>query len=1181
MKKNKFLVPLNRNWKKLLLTMKLCLLFLLISATSLMANSGYSQNTTLSIHLKNATLRDLISEVEKQSEFIFVFYDEVVDLDRQIDVQVENQTIDKILDKIFKSSELTYQIFDRQIGIGKRDPVTGVIELPATLEELMAAEKKLTGVVKDIKGEPIPGATIIVKGTTIGTITDGEGNFILQVPADSKILVVSFVGYKKQEVEIGDQTSFSVSLQEEAIGLEEVVAVGYGVQKKKSIVGAISQVSNADLQRTGNVTNMTQALTGQLPGVITITSDAQPGGYTNQQNSTAIFIRGMNTWNGGQALVLVDGVERPMDKIDVSEVENISVLKDASATAVYGVRGANGVVLITTKRGKVGKPKLSFSYNVTALKISKLPQQYDSYGAQQLRNEAIEREVSLNPASWSDYIPYEMSKRYQLPQTAEYAAIYPNVDWVKETFKPMGFSHRSNLNVSGGNNFVSYFGSMAYLHEGDMLTDKYHSNKGFDSSYAYDRLNFRSNFDFNLTKTTKLSVNFSGNYGVKNTNIGGVGYENKMWTGAYGMPPDIFLPQYSDGRWGFTDRFPVENPIVIAKAMGVQRINQTQLNSDFALEQKLDFITKGLSAKASLFYDNIMLSSGNPVINSWNDLPTQSGANLNFKIIHPELYKGPNQDPSEYTVLLPQTGGMANSLFGFIEQPLSRTEEGLMAEQTSRRLMYQIQLNYERKFGLHNVGAMGVFKRQQYALGSMFPSYREDWVSRVTYNYDTRYFLEVNGAYNGSEQFGPGYRFAFFPSVGLGWNVANEKFMKNIDWISNLKPRYSIGKVGDDNVSGGRWLYSDQYTYGGNAWLGTLANTNSPYINYKQAVLGNPNIQWEKAVKQNLGLDIGLFDNMLSSTLEYFTEDRTDILLAGASRAVPTYFGAMPPPANVGRVKAHGYEVEIKLDKRTAAGLRYWATYSFTHTENKVLFRDDAALYYDYQKQAGFMIGQTKSQIVAGYNKNWDDIYASVPLENNDLQKLPGSFNIIDFNGDGKVKTNDNPPTKYSSLPQNTFNFSLGSDYKGFSVMLQFYGVSNVTKYYPLLDWNTGAGNITNLDIIFQQPQKDGYWSKYNQDPNAAYLPGWKTKAVSYTGDYWLLDASYLRLKTAEIAYTFGGNLIKKLGLSTLKVYLNGNNLIFWSKVPDDREGTLLGNYASMGGYPTTKRYNLGIDLSF
>lgn len=1148
--------------KKSLQIIRVAILLTIPGIMELNAVNAFAQTSELSLNRTETDLATVLKDIEVKSDFYFVYNEKLINTERKISIVSDNLLISEILDDLFSDSEAGYKIIDKKIILS-----------PNSLRNSTELQQRLiSGVVIDESGTPMPGVNVQIEGTTTGVMTGIDGKFSINVPNENATLTFSFIGYVSQKIPITGRTVFDISLQPAMESLEEVVVIGYGTQKKQSIVGAITQASNEDLQRAGGVTNVAQALTGQLPGIITIQSNGEPGGYGRQQNSTTVFIRGQNTWNGGQPLILVDGVERSMDKMDISEVDNISVLKDASATAVFGVRGANGVILITTKRGNVGKPKLSFSYNTTALTVSKLPQINESYSAILHRDEAIEREVSRNELSWQDYKPYGMALRYRLPQTPENALIYANVDWEEATWKDWGISHRANVNVRGGTNFVSYFGSLAYLHEGDMLK-KYNNYKGYQPNYNYDRLNFRSNFDFKLTQTTNLAINISGAFGVKNANNGD-DQQNRLWSSTYSMAPDLFLPQYPDGRWGWSGITMKENPLGALYNQGIKTNYLTELNSDFALEQKLDFIIKGLSAKASLFYDNTIVSESQ-LSDSNHTRPDQSGSNTPEKIIYPELYTGPNQNPLEYTKDLPTAPGESGvaAMYGWFMRPWSIVQESLVAGETVRRLLYQFQLNYGQKFGLHNVSAMGVVKRQEFARGSMFKNYREDWVFRGTYDYDSRYLFEVNGAYNGSEQFGPGYRFAFFPSLALGWNIANEKFFK-IESINRLKLRYSVGKVGDDQVSGGRWLYDTQYAYGGQSRIGELTNANSPYYNYKLSIVGNPDIHWEKATKNNYGIEGSLFKNLISFTAEIFNENRTDILLTGGSRAVPNYFGATPPPANVGRVKSNGWEVELRIDKRTNSGINFWSVASVTHTENKILFKDDPVLFYGYQKQEGYAVDQTRSQMIADYNNNWDDIYASTAFETNDMDKFPGNFNLIDFNNDGVIKSDDAVPTGFSAVPQNTFNYSLGASVKGFSAMFQIYAVNNVSRNFMLNDFDGWT------NVVFEQPGKSGYWSRENMSRNAAYVKPWKTSGLK-PGNYWILDGSYVRLKTAEIAYNLDETLLKKVGISSLKIYLNGNNLLFWSKMPDDREGTFVGADNASGAYPSTKRINLGIDVIF
>lgn len=1043
-----------------------------------------------------------------------------------------------------------------------------------------AQKRSITGTVIGDDKASIPGASIVVKGTTIGTVTNFDGKFSLEIPATAKTLVVTFVGLAPQEIPIGTGNIYNVTLSENKIKIDEVVVVGYGAQKKESIVGSIAQVSNEKLRQTGNVSDLRQALMGQMPGVVALTTSGEPGGILTGESATNIFIRGQNTWNGGQPLVLVDGVERSMNNIDVNEVASMSVLKDASATAVFGVKGANGVILITTKRGAEGKTTLNFNYNATSSMLSKQPSKLDSYAAMMAKNEIIEREGVLNQSSWNAYVPFDIVKRYQLPQTAEYAQIYPNVDWEDAMFKPMAMAHRMTLSAQGGSKAVQYFGSLAYLHEGDMFTD-YNNGKGYDPNYDYDRFNFRSNIDIKLTHTTKFKLNLSGYYSLKNTNYNNQGSTSRadawMWKATYGLAPNLFLPMYDDGRWGAYQEGGnnTVNPLAIVYNIGIRQTRTTQLNSDFNLEQDLSFITKGLNAKGSLFFDNSIRSEGGIYDVNNHGRANEAATNIKFKQIYPMKYTGPTQNPSVYTVLLP----VSDEEYGWVLRPWTINQEVIAdgANFTSgipvdRRLMYQMQLNYARKFDKHNVSAMGLFKREEFASGSMFKNYREDWIFRTTYDYGSKYLFEANGAYNGSEQFGPGYRFAFFPSVALGWNISNEKFFK-VKWIDKLKLRYSMGKVGDDKVSGSRWLYASQFAYGGKSGLNEITNGLSPYTMYRESVVGNPDIQWETAIKKNGGLELAVLRNLFTLTVDYYTEDRTGILLAGTSRNIPAFFGATPPSANLGQVKSKGYEIELAFNKKLNNNFGVWGNFNISHNENKIIERDDPPLQYEYLKAKGFPIGQQKRTLKTTFYNNWDEIYASVPTESADLQKLPGYYNLIDFNADGIYKgSEDTPPVGYSEIPQNTGSLSLGANFKGLTFMVQIYGVNNANRY-------VGFDNYaSDTDILFAHVAD--YWSKDNQNATS-FLPRWKTQAENI-GDYFLYDASYLRLRTVEIAYSFNDLAwVKKAGFSNLRLSLNGNNLFFWSALPDDREQTYSGGNATEGAYPTVKRINLGLELTF
>jgi TonB-linked SusC/RagA family outer membrane protein len=478
-------------------------------------------NKKVTLKMENRSLADVLSQIGKQVDITFTYRTKLLPEQPAVSVNYRNDKLADILNQLLTPISVKYRIIGKQIVLTPNE-----VESNSSATDVAPdakADIPITGSIVDDKGEKLPGVTVLIKGTQRGTTTDTEGRFSLSVPTRETTLVFSYVGFLSQEITVGNRTKIDVVLKGDDKTLDEVVVVGFGTQKKESVVGSIVQTTNEELKRVGNVTDLKQALTGNLPGLTTITASGEPGGTANGESATAIFIRGRNTWNGGQPLIMVDGVERNMENIDVNEVATVSVLKDASATAVFGVKGANGVILITTKRGSESKPQLAVSYNATALSVSRLPDKLDSFEAIMLRNEMIEREGTINPVSWGDYVPYQVALRYRRPQSDINSILYPNVDWKEAMFKNVSWSQKANLNVTGGTKFVKYFGSLAYLNESDMFK-KYENNKNYDPSYSFNRFNFRSNLDFRVTGTTNLKVNLAGFFSQKNTNYSYVGH---------------------------------------------------------------------------------------------------------------------------------------------------------------------------------------------------------------------------------------------------------------------------------------------------------------------------------------------------------------------------------------------------------------------------------------------------------------------------------------------------------------------------------------------------------------------------------------------------------------------------------------------------------------------------------
>ncbi|MCX6309449.1 MAG: SusC/RagA family TonB-linked outer membrane protein, partial [Bacteroidia bacterium] len=1011
-------------------------------------------------------------------------------------------------------------------------------------------QKKITGIVKDNTGESLPGASVKVKGTKTYTTTDANGRFSLIDVSPDNVVVISFLGMKSAEVKVGNQTMISVSLEDGSVGLDEVVAVGYGLQKKINVVGAISSIKGEALLQSGGVSSVGQALQGKIPGLVTLYTNGKPG-----ENDMKIYLRGQSSWNNaGNTLILVDGVERNMNDIDMNEVESISVLKDASATAVYGVKGANGVVLLTTKRGQSGKAKLSVSGNVIAKTISKVPEKYDSYDAMMITNEAIMRELMYKETSWANITPVEIANKYRNQKTQLEKEMFPNVDWKDYMFKDVANDYQLNLSISGGSDFAKYFCNLSYNDEGDMTKD-FETGKGYNAQLSYKRLNYRSNLDFNLTKTTKLSINLSGTYSRKTAPPA---EDTRLYISLYNLAPDLFYPRYSDGSYGYTEvnDLGLSNSLYYYTTAGQNTSYGFRINTDFSLDQKLDFITKGLVFNGRFTLDNTMTGTQN--ISDPDNIIQKRYANDGKDI----FYKYPIADNDYAYVIEPWTLGNFD-----------------VGGNKNRRLEYQLSLNYQRTFASkHNVSALLLFKRQKYTEGSAFAIRYEDIVSRLTYNYNTTYFIEANGAYNGSELFGPNYRRDLFPSIALGWVISNEPFMKGLIWLDKFKIRASAGEVGDDGFTNERWLYDSQWASsaikaeinspGIFGLGGQTVGTQSPYSTYVEKIIGNADVHWERSLKKDIGIELSVLKGEFTADVDYFEDNRRDIYLPGSSRAIPDWYGAATPPGgNVGAVNVKGYEIVLGYKHKFDEDLRMWADLSFTRAKDIILYKEDPYLTPSYLKKAGYAIDQTYSSIPGAMMQNWDDVYMSTPLSGGNTFKRVGYYDVVDFNGDGNFNgTYDNAPYGYPNRPENTWNLTLGTAYKAFSFTAQLYAQTNTIRNY----------NLSTFPLQTHLYFKDlgDYWSRENPDGKYGLIP-WTLLQANNDPMKDLVDASMVRLKMVEVAYHLPKTTCKKLGITGMKLFVNGNNLLVWTKMADDRD---FGS-GNRGTYPTLKRFNFGFNL--
>lgn len=1014
--------------------------------------------------------------------------------------------------------------------------------------------KKITGKVLDNKGETIPGATVIVTGTNDATITNIDGSFSLEVPSGTSKFTVSYVGYISKDIEINNQSTFKIVLEEANVAISEVVVVGYGFQKKESVVGAISQVSSETLIKSGN-SNITNAIAGKLSGVLTIQQTGQPG-----QNNSEIIIRGLSSWNGSQPLVMVDGVERDFTNLDPNEINTISVLKDASATAVFGAKGANGVIIVTTKRGELGKPKLNFSGSTGIEVPTALPQHISSYTTMKMLNVGY---MNKGGDNFQRLISQNALNEYQHPSTPLNSLRYPDNNWFDLITKPFAQSSQANINLSGGTKFVKYFASFGYIHDGDFF-DGYHV--GFDDTrFKNDRINYRSNLDFNVSKTTNISFNIGGDIQIVNAP------RASPWKSLYGASPAVYpayfpewvLQQVPDPDYPnatgirYADKIGeyFDNPYSLFYSGSFDRTLTSKFFTDLMFNQKLDFITKGLSFKTkvslSTSYQNLALTANYSFPQYQLDY-----TKIGVPGVNPWFRVGQGNEVYKQTPLDINIGGMQGDYY--------------------TDLYYEFAANYNRSFGKHTVTALALMNFQEKNKNTDFGYYNAGVVGRVTYDYVNRYLLEMNVGYTGSERFAPGNRFGFFPSVALGWVVSEENFFQPLTPVMNkLKIRYSDGLVGSDNASD-RWLYISNYSISGN------------YIVEDKAA--NSVAQWELAHKRDLGIETGFFKNKLRFSVDLYDEYRNRMLLD--PNTVTFFVGNSFKQLNLGEMKKHGFELELEYNGNIGSDFDYFVKGNFGFNENRIIYKDDLPYAEDYQKQAGKLYGGQLS----GLELNGNQYFTSV----DDLHLNPspvavtasnvGDYQYIDYNGDGIINTADKHPIAGSLYPPVTYSFSSGFTYKGFDFNFMFQGNSGkYVNYNGAFEYEFLKGNIR-----VHTSQLD-YWSptnptanhstlnfEFNNDPKYLWAGGAADAPDGYggmlVGRTWR-NADYLRLKEVYIGYNMKSKTLKyAFGINNLNIYATGNNLITFTKlIEGDPERK---NYMD-GFYPQMVSAKLGVKVSF
>lgn len=1025
--------------------------------------------------------------------------------------------------------------------------------------------KTITGKVLDENNQPMPGVTIIVDGTTNGTMTGSDGTFTLGGVPSGATVIVSCIGYTNQVLPEG-KSNYVVSLVPDSEMLEETVVVAFGQQKKLSVTGAISTVASADLRKTTS-TRLDNALAGRVTGLTSM----QSGGGQPGVDGATMYLRGAATTNGKSPLILVDGVERDnIRTIDMNEVESISVLKDASATALYGVQGANGVILIQTRKGQKGKAQLNISVDQSWTSFTKEPSRLHSWEYCELRNEALMNDNQAPEFSEETIAKFRNPLLGLDPSASDYEnqvairkAIYCDNDYYRMYLKSNTPQTRLNANISGGTDFVNYFVNVGYIHQGGNLNTESPDYLGYDPQCYMNRLSLRSNLDFHITKNLTASLNIASY--AENVNMPAVGdlYRgDQSWmitdiiyqsqTILPISPGPVTDPRFggvSDGVVGYNylDRSAYE----IINRRGFHTNKRKNLNTQFSVNWDLgELVTKGLSVNGMAAYDtyNIGVLEGRKKERVYNVRVDYDSETLS--------YSSSNGDKIE---------------------PLTMTSSRL----SNYQIYVQGSINYARTFGKHNVTAMATaYRRFWEGTSADIPYNVLGTAARATYSFDDRYLVEGNLGYNGSEQFAPSKRFGLFPSGSIGWIASNESFLKGNKYLTWLKFRASYGLVGNDSMGGLRFLYQDDNKIqSGNGFVQGLGGKI-----VKEGLIGNKSITWELSKKMNLGVEIGLFKDFRIN-VDYFTEKRDQILLK--RRTVPSFQGVSSdyiPRVNMGKVDNHGVDVEVSYSHTFNKDFSISSRVNFGFNDNTAIELDEPMRSEEYAYQyheEGFRLGQEFGYLIDwdspgnGYFTSQDEIDSYYPYGFGGKPRV-GDFVYKDVNGDGVIDQKDLSPIGYSTtVPGLNYGISLGLNFKGIDFNVLFSGLGRYSKYYS----GQGVVEWTKQGTYFDWTRNGWTEERYKNGEKITYPAISTTKTVSHTeNDFFIQNRSFLRLKNIELGYTLPERFLSKVGVKALRVYVSGQNLFVWDNLRITHVDPEQNNSY---GYPITKNVTLGLNINF
>ena len=1008
---------------------------------------------------------------------------------------------------------------------------------------LAQEQLNISGTVTDAAGEALIGVSVTVKDAKgLGTITNIDGKYNIKIQ-QYHTLVFSYIGYKPVSVLIkGDKKVIDVQMSEEKTNaIDEVVVTGLGTQKKLTVTGAITNVDVSQMKQFPS-SNFTNALAGNVPGIIAMQSSGQPGKSTSR-----FWVRGISTFGASaSAMILVDGFERNnIDDLNIEDIESFSVLKDASATAIYGSKGANGVILITTKHGKAGKININVkgeaSYNTRTI----TPKFIDAPTYANLLNEA---RVTRNLAP--QYQPEELA----LIRSGLDPDFYPNVDWSKLLLKNGAMSYRADLSMSGGGNTARYFVSLSYVEDQGMYNTDETLRKKYDTNANYKRWNYRMNVDIDVTPTTIIKLGVSGNLNKRNSP--GLG-DQYLWSELFGFNALSSPVLYSNGYVpAYGNNIHQMNPWVSSTRTGYNEEWDNNIQTNVTVEQKLDFITKGLSFTGRFGYD------------------TYNSNHIYYRL-WPAMYRANSRD-SQGNIIWDKL---------FEETSMSQKSGG----DGSRHEFLEALLRWDRTFDkLHNFSAVSRFTQDERIQTQNIGTDIKNSVSKrnqglagqLTYNYALRYFVDFNFGYNGSENFADHHRYGFFPAFSLAWNVAEEPLVKKaLPWLNMFKLRYSWGKVGNDNMGRFPYLYTLDYTPNiGYNWGSNLSSGTMPGIHYTQ--MASPNVTWEVARKTDFGFDFVAFDNKFSLTMDYFHEKRTGIFIQ--RMFLPDITGLESYPwANVGAVKSKGFDGNFQY-KDHVGEINWTVRGNITYSKNTILERDEENNVYAYQYGKGYRVNQQRGLIALGLFRDYDDIRNSPKQSWGTVQ--PGDIKYKDVNGDGIVDDGDRVAIGATDTPSLIYGLGASVSWRGFDFNLHFQGAG---KYTFLI--NSGAvnafrdgrwGNILQGITDNRWISSDISGTKETENPNAPYprLSYGYNLNNQQSSSFWLRNGRFLRLKNLDIGYTLPKPMVNTIHLESVRIYISGQNLITWSpfKLWDpELDSSMRGQI-----YPITRSFTAGIQIS-